>query len=185
MFSPEFDSSLCRRERLTLSLLDDRINLPPVSSLHQISGNSRSSRPQGHKRRFSVTMEERERLVDPEKTPRPSKKRNIGLIEGEFIASSAASYEGYDAQSQSSAASSELESHKSGRMSPSKQMAQLEDLEHPIKVLDFGSAEASILKDVEKMRAEAQLLADGIGILGYNVRMTLWRAGFDEANVRQ
>jgi len=52
----------------------------------------------------------------------------------------------------------------------SKQMAQLEDLEHPVKVLDFGSAEASILEDVEKMRAEAQLLADGIGILGYHVR---------------
>lgn len=118
-------------------------------------------------------MEEGNTLVDPEKTPRPSKKRNIGMVEGEFVVSSVALPEVFDAQSQSSAANSELESHKSGRMSPSKQMAQLEDLEHPIKVLDFGSAEASILENVEKMRAEAQLLADGVGILGYNVRMTL------------
>ncbi len=115
-------------------------------------------------------MEEGNSLGDPEKTPRPAKKRNIGMVEAEFVASSVAPPEFFDAQSQSSGANSELESHKSGRMSPSKQMAQLEDLEHPFKVLDFGSAEASILEDVEKMRAEAQLLADGIGILGYNVR---------------
>ncbi|SLM39299.1 hypothetical protein LPUS_09819 [Lasallia pustulata] len=113
-------------------------------------------------------MEEGNTLVDPEKTPRPSKKRNIGMVEGEFVVSSVALPEVFDAQSQSSPANSELESHKSGRMSPSKQMAQLEDPEHPIKVLDFGSAEASILENVEKMRAEAQLLADGVGILGYN-----------------
>ena len=116
-------------------------------------------------------MEEGNTLGDPEKTPRPTKKRNIGIVEGEFIASSVAPPEVFDAQSQSSA-NSELESHKSGRMSPSKQMAQLEDLERPVKVLDFGSAETSTLEDVEKVRAEVQLLADGIGILGFNVRMT-------------
>ena len=52
-------------------------------------------------------------------------------------------------------------------------MAQLEDLECPIKVLDFGSEEASAPENEEVMRAGAQLLADGIGILGYSVRMTL------------
>lgn len=62
------------------------------------------------------------------------------MVEAEFVASSVAPPEFFDAQSQSSGANSELESHKSGRMSPSKQMAQLEDLEHPVKVLDFGSA---------------------------------------------
>lgn len=118
-------------------------------------------------------MKEENTLSDQEKTPRPTKKRNIGMLEGEFVASSVASSEVFDAQSQSSVADSELKSHKSGRMSPSKQMAQLEDLRHPIKILDFGSMEASILKDVKKMRVEAQLLADGVGILGYNVRMTL------------
>ena len=50
-------------------------------------------------------------------------------------------------------------------------MTQLEDLERPVKVLDFGSAETSIPEDAEKMRAEVQLLADGVGILGFNVRM--------------
>ncbi len=85
-------------------------------------------------------MEEGNSLGDPEKTPRPAKKRNIGMVEAEFVASSVAPPEFFDAQSQSSGANSELESHKSGRMSPSKQMAQLEDLEHPVKVLDFGSA---------------------------------------------
>ena len=118
-------------------------------------------------------MEEENALGDPEKTPRSAKKRNIGMVEGDFVALSVAPHEVFDAQSQSSAPNSELESHKSGRMSPSKQMAQLEDLEHPVQVLDFGSAEASMPEDVEKMRAEAQLLADGIGILGYNVRMRL------------
>lgn len=130
-------------------------------------------------------MEERSTSGDPESTPRPAKKRNIGMVEGEFVASPVAPSEVFDAQSQGSAANSELESHKSGRMSPTKQMAQLEDLEHPIKILDFGSEEASVLEDVEKLRAEAQLLADGIGILGYNVGMTLRLTGFDEANVRR
>ena len=111
-------------------------------------------------------MEEENTLDDDAaKTPRPSKKRNIGIFEGEFIASSVAP------PSQSSA-SSELESHKSGRMSPTKQMTHLEDLEHPVKVLDFGSTETSPPEDVEKMRAEAQVLADGIGLLGFNVGMT-------------
>lgn len=130
-------------------------------------------------------MEEGNSLGDPEKTPRPAKKRNIGMVEGDFVASSFAPSEVFEARSQSSGASSELESHKSGRMSPSKQMAHLEDLEHPVKVLDFGSTEANILENVEQIRAEAQILADGVGILGYNVRMTLWLAGFDEANIRQ
>lgn len=107
-------------------------------------------------------------MGEPEKTPRPAKKRNR-VVEAEFVASPVARPEFFDAQSPSSAASSEFESHKSGRMSLLKQMAQLENLEHPIEVLDFGSATASIPEDVEKMRAEAQLLADGIGILGYNV----------------
>ena len=116
-------------------------------------------------------MEEGNTFGDPEKTPRPTKKRNIGTAKGEFIGSSVAPPEVLDTQSQSST-NSELESHKSGRMSPSKQMAQLEDLEYPVKFLGFGSAEISTLKDVEKMRAEVQLLADGIGILGFTVRMT-------------
>lgn len=116
-------------------------------------------------------MEETNILGDPEKTPRPAKKGNIEVAEGEFVASSIGPLEVFDAQSQSSATYSELESHHSGRMSPSKQMDQLEDLEHPIIIHDFGSADASILEDVEKMRAEVQLLADGIGILGFNVRM--------------
>ncbi|KAL9103338.1 MAG: hypothetical protein Q9163_001604 [Psora crenata] len=97
---------------------------------------------------------------DPEKTPRPAKKRNIGMIQGEFVASPIASPEYFYTQSQSSGANSGLESHNSGRISPSKQMALLEDLEHPVMVLDFGSPEASIPEDVEKMRAEVQLLAD-------------------------
>ena len=116
-------------------------------------------------------MEERDTLGDPEKTPRPAKKRNIGMVEGEFVASSVGPHEVFDAQSQSSATNSELESHHSGRMSPSKQMDQLEDLEHPIIIHDFGAEDANILEDVDKMRAEVQLLADGIGILGFNVRM--------------
>ena len=95
------------------------------------------------------------------------------MVEGELTVSPATPFEIFDARSQSSSAKSELESHRSGRMSPTKQMAQLEDLEHPIQVLDFGSMEANVPENVETMRAEAQLLADGIGILGYNVRMTL------------
>ena len=117
-------------------------------------------------------MEEGNTFVDSDKTPRPSKKRNIGMVDGEpIVVPSFTPSEVFDVQSQSS--QSELESHKSGRMSPSKQMTRLEDLKHPIQVLDFGSREASIPEDVETMRAEAQLLTDAIGILGYNVGMTL------------
>ena len=116
-------------------------------------------------------MEEMNTLDDPEKTPQPAKKRKIGMVEEERVASSFEPREVFDARSQSSATNSELESHHSGRMSPSKQMSQLEDLEHPIVFHDFGTADANILEDVEKIRAEVQLLADGIGILGFNVRV--------------
>lgn len=118
-------------------------------------------------------MEEGNTFSEPQTPPRPAKKRNIGMAEGMFVASPIAPTEAFDTETQSSAANNELDSHKSGRINPSKQMARLEDLEHPIRVLDFESEEASLPETVEKMRAEAQLLADGIGILGYNVRMTL------------
>lgn len=107
-------------------------------------------------------------MDDAEVTPRPAKKRYSK------VAAPIAPPKVFDAHSsQGSVDSSELESHKSGRMSPTKQLAQMEDLDHPIRILDFGDSEVEMPQDVETLIADVQLLADGIGILGYSVRITL------------
>lgn len=106
-------------------------------------------------------------MNDSDITPRPTKKRHR-----EVAASPVAPPENFDAYSQSSAASSELESHKSGRLSPTKQLSQLEDLDHPIRILDFEDNEVEMQQDVGILIADVELLADGIGVLGYSVRIT-------------
>jgi len=102
---------------------------------------------------------------DLQKTPRPSKKRNI---RGEAISgpNSLPSTPSLSSRSETSCANDDLESHKSGRMSPTKQMAQLEDQEQPVVFYDFEMPGVEIPEDVEKLRANAQRLADGVGILG-------------------
>lgn len=102
---------------------------------------------------------------DLQKTPRPSKKSNI-RGEAIFEPLSLPSTPSLSSRSESSCANDDLESHKSGRMSPTKQMAQLEDQEHPVVFYDFEMPGLEIPEDVEKLRAKAQRLADGVGILG-------------------
>ena len=114
------------------------------------------------KRHLSATMGGG--CEDIDVTPRPTKKRRHGLEDIEpsehFSPMSAQSEDG---------ASEELESHHSGRLSPSKQLAYLEDRDEPVIFCDFQSTQAEMLEDVQKLRSRVQRLADGVGILGYPV----------------
>lgn len=115
------------------------------------------------KRSLSAAMEGTS--GDAEATPRPNKRRlvndNVGVDPPEHFPSTPSSR---------SDASSELESHQSGRLSPTKQLAALEDREDPIVYYDFATTKAKVPDDVEKLRMDVQLLSDGVGILGYTVR---------------
>lgn len=99
--------------------------------------------------------------ADTEMTPRPNKRR---LVQDDLDPP-----QQFSPRPSQSDASSELESHHSGRLSPTKQLAFLEDCEDPVIYCDFNSARAEMLDDVQKLRADVQLLSDGVGILGYEV----------------
>ena len=104
---------------------------------------------------------------DVDVTPRPTKKRRRGLEDikaPEHFSPMSAQSEG--------TTSEELESHHSGRLSPSKQLAYLEDREEPVIFCDFQSTHAEMLEDVQELRGRIQRLSDGVGIIGYKVR---WR----------
>ncbi|KAL8937485.1 MAG: hypothetical protein Q9216_004394 [Gyalolechia sp. 2 TL-2023] len=97
--------------------------------------------------------------ADTEMTPRPTKRRLVhsDLDPPEHFQSPSSSR---------SNASSELESHHSGRLSPTKQLAALEDREDPIVYYDFATTKARVPDDVQNLRVAAQSLSDGVGILG-------------------
>ena len=107
---------------------------------------------------------------DVDVTPRPTKKRRHDLEDIEPPEHLSA----MSAQSED-AASEELESHHSGRLSPSKQLVYLEDRDEPVIFCDFQSTQFELLEDAQKLRSRVQRLSDGFGILGYSVR---WHHAF-------
>ena len=119
------------------------------------------------KHHLSVTMDGG--FEDVNVTPRPAKKRRHSLENIE----PPEHFSSISAQSED-AASEELESHRSGRLSPSKQLAYLEDRDEPVIFCDFQSTQAEMLEDVQELRRRVQRLSDGVGILGYPVR---WHHG--------
>lgn len=116
-------------------------------------GNTENSRPRKRRR----VMEE-----DLNQTPRPSKRARdmdgTPFFPPSPTKSSAAASE-----------TSEVESHRSGRLSPVKQLQLLEDEDQPVVFCNFdddqGSEEPA---DVTAMRSAVQQYADGVGILGYD-----------------
>ncbi|KAL8835788.1 MAG: hypothetical protein Q9170_003182 [Blastenia crenularia] len=109
---------------------------------------------------------------DAETTPRPNKRRlvhNVVDPPEQFPSTS----------SSRSDVSSELESHRSGRLSPTKQLAALEDRKDPIVFYDFATTKARVPDDVQRLRVDVQSLSDGVGILGYTDREL---ASLTEAN---
>ena len=103
--------------------------------------------------------------ADPEQTPRPSKRlRDLDGAPQLILSPN---------KSDSSAATSEaseVESHQSGRLSPTKQLQLLEDFEeHPVLFCNFDDGEdGGEPEDVTAMRRAVQRFADGIGIMGYD-----------------
>ena len=101
-------------------------------------------------------------VSDDQETPRAPKRRRDELDNSTFHFSPTPSC-------RSDSGASSVASHKSGRLSPVKQIHALNDLERPVIFCDFNSAQSdSERPDVAAMRAAVQLLADGIGILDYN-----------------
>ena len=97
-----------------------------------------------------------------DQTPRPPKRQR------RLSPSASESSLSLSLRSSESGVADYVESHKSGRMSPTKQMMALEDLKEPVVYYDFGETCAQMKEDVEEMRATVQRIADGIGILGRN-----------------
>ncbi|KAI4256462.1 MAG: hypothetical protein L6R42_006200, partial [Xanthoria sp. 1 TBL-2021] len=91
---------------------------------------------------------------DTEATPRPNKRR---LGHGDMDPPE----QFPSTPSLPSDASSELESHQSGRLCPTNQLAALEDREDPIVYYDSATTKANVPDDVEKLRKDVQLLSDG------------------------
>ncbi|KAL9106357.1 MAG: hypothetical protein Q9227_008626 [Pyrenula ochraceoflavens] len=110
----------------------------------------------------------RQRIMenDQDKTPRPSKLTR----ELDDAPKLPPPSETKSPSSESVSEASETESHRSGRLSPAKQIQLLEDFEeHPVVFCNFDdhTYEAEP-EDVILMREAVQRLADGIGILGYD-----------------
>ncbi|KAL9013962.1 MAG: hypothetical protein Q9173_001373 [Seirophora scorigena] len=112
------------------------------------------------RRRLSAAMEGTS--GDAEATPRPNKRRLVHDNHGVGLPEQFPS-----TPSVGSAASDELESHQSGRLSLTKQLAALEDREDPIIYYDFATTKAKVPDDVQRLRVDIQSLSDGVGILGY------------------
>ena len=95
---------------------------------------------------------------DLEATPRPKRRRDL---QGQPFLSAPPSPTKSD--------STDLESHHSGRLSPTKQLRHLEERqERTVVFYNFhDDAEGSAPMDVTAMHDVIQKYADGVGILGY------------------
>lgn len=96
---------------------------------------------------------------DDQETPRPAKRlREINDL-----------YHFSPTSSIRSDSTASTTSHKSGRLSPTKQIHALRDLERPVIFCDFDSVEADRGRsDVTAMQTAVQMLADGVGIVDYD-----------------
>ncbi|KAF1938276.1 hypothetical protein EJ02DRAFT_469074 [Clathrospora elynae] len=143
----------------TLSLihswLDDVSKSTPTNTtvLKCSSGYDDSIAPRPTKRPRSADMDSGVGVShEHETTPRPAKRcRNDD------------SFHFSPSRSESTAS---VASHRSGKLSPVKQIEALKDLERPVIFCDFNSVDAdSERSDVAAMRTAVQILADGVGIL--------------------
>lgn len=81
--------------------------------------------------------------------------------------------------------SSGLESHRSGRLSPVKQLQVLEDFdERSVMFYNFDDNKGEEAEDVATMRTAIRRFADGIGILRYSNEGGGWVAARMESHDR-
>lgn len=105
-----------------------------------------------------------------DETPRPVRKRRLPFNNNIILSPSTSSQSSISYNSRAiAAAADDVESHKSGRMSPSKQMTVLEDLKEPVLFYGFGDPSTPMKEDVEEIRCAVQDLVDGIGIFRRDV----------------
>ncbi|KAI1670790.1 hypothetical protein Ptr902_08132 [Pyrenophora tritici-repentis] len=135
------------------------VSASPPTVLKYSSGYHGSIPPRPTKRSRSADMDSGVGVVnEDEKTPRPAKRRR-GFDDTPNFSPTPSS------RSESTAS---VTSHKSGNLSPVKQIEALKDLERPVIFCDFNSIDAdSKRSDVAAMRTAAQMLAEGVGILEY------------------
>jgi hypothetical protein len=141
--------------------LDDVSAYPPTKASARYDDDEDLTAPRPTKRPRSPDMDRDSGLgviSDDQQTPRPAKRRRAFVDEIHFSPTPS---------SRSDSAASAF-SHKSGRLSPVKQIEALKDLERPVIFCDFDCLDAaSGRRDVATMRNAAQTLADGVGILEY------------------
>ncbi|KAF1919806.1 hypothetical protein BDU57DRAFT_536750 [Ampelomyces quisqualis] len=106
---------------------------------------------------------------NPRQTPRPSKRqRDITGVPQLPLDSPRLFPSPSPTKSNTTPSEASIESHQSGRLSPSKQLQALEDEDQPVFFCNFGDIEEHEQRvDVAAMRDAIQRLADGVGILGY------------------
>lgn len=105
--------------------------------------------------------------IDVDQTPRPNKRQRIPDGAADFPLLQARLEQSLEDVAASDAAS-DVGSHRSGRMSPTKQMQRLEDLaDFPVHFCNFGDAGFEEPDIVTDMQVSLQRLAHGIGILAY------------------
>jgi hypothetical protein len=107
---------------------------------------------------------------DFERTPRPPSKRlrEAHGSPSRPVLSPAPSRSPNSASASASASEYSIESHRSGRASPTKQLQVLETAGEPLCYCNFGDAEEhDEREDVVGMAQAIEDLGDGVGILGY------------------
>ena len=115
-------------------------------------------------------------MADNEETPRPLKRQSRRL-------NPLANTNPLPRPSSVSSDSTDIESHQSGRVSPTKQMTTLKDAAEPVLFYDLGCSKARMTEDAEAIRRGIQPLADHRGILGHKVSSNSWHVASTPANV--
>lgn len=147
---------------MNIAVWIDNVDTPPAAQAPPVvpfDNDKENARPVKTKRLMNH---------DADITPRPNKRRRDFDGAPHFAPPSPAPPSESSSVS-ASASDVSLESHQSGRLSPTKQLMMLEDLEEdPVVFCSFDDTIYEEPADVFAMRCAAQRFADGVGILGYD-----------------
>ena len=108
-------------------------------------------------------------VYDPQETPRPHKRQRESVLQLPYSGTAHFFPSPSSPKSDATPSEASVESHQSGRLSPSKQLQALEDDEQPVYFCNFWDTEEhEEHDDVATMRDTIQGFADGVGVIGYS-----------------
>ncbi|KAH8707026.1 hypothetical protein GQ44DRAFT_777593 [Phaeosphaeriaceae sp. PMI808] len=147
------------------STQQDVTSIPPLHS--ETDGDKENPRRVNKSKRYPMYDG-----LDSEETPRPPKRQRDteGVSQlSQFSAGIPLFFPSpLPTKSNTTPSETSIESHQSGRLSPSKQLQALEDEDKPVFFCNFGDTEEHEEgPGLATMRDAIQGLADGVGVLGY------------------